>query len=155
MRQHQHRFRPAQQTFQPGWKNTNFNLTPCLPSQEPGNTICDIVCEVHLVVKAHFWKWALKIKQIRPLNIWACYTTPCSDGSFLDWIVMLLAGLPACAIKTLQMIQNAAASLVFNEPKRADITPLFVSLHWLPVAALIKYKAQRLVHRRVTGSAPL
>ncbi len=38
------------------------------------------------------------------------------------------------------MIQNAAARLVFNEPKRAHITPLFVSLHWLPVAARIKFK---------------
>ncbi len=28
-------------------------------------------------------------------------------------------------IKPLQMIQNAAARLVFNEPKRAHLTPLF------------------------------
>ncbi len=36
------------------------------------------------------------------------------------------------------MIQNAAARLVFNEPKRAHVTPLFVSLHWLLVAARIQ-----------------
>ncbi len=60
--------------------------------------------------------------------------------SRLDYCNALLAGLPSNTIKTLQMIQNAAARLVFNEPKRAHVTPLFVALHWLPVAARIKFK---------------
>ncbi len=46
--------------------------------------------------------------------------------SFLDCDA-LLAGLPSNTIKHLQMIQNAAARLVFNEPKRAHVTPLFIS----------------------------
>ncbi|CAM4732934.1 unnamed protein product [Leuciscus chuanchicus] len=62
--------------------------------------------------------------------------------SRLDYCNALLAGLPSCATKPLQMIQNAAARLVFNEPKRAHVTPLFISLHWLPLAARIKFKAQ-------------
>ncbi len=58
-----------------------------------------------------------------------------------DWtIVALLSGLPTCNIKPLQLIQNAAARVVFNEPKKAHITPLFIRLHWLPVAARIKFK---------------
>ncbi len=57
-------------------------------------------------------------------------------------------------IKPLQMIQNAAARLVFNEPKRAHVTPLFISLHWLPVAARIKFKTLMLAYRTTTGSAP-
>ncbi len=60
--------------------------------------------------------------------------------SRLDYCNALLAGLPSNTIKPLQMIQNAAARLVFNEPKRAHVTPLFVSLHWLPVAARIQFK---------------
>ncbi len=44
-------------------------------------------------------------------------------------------GLPASSIKPLQLIQNAAARLIFNEPKRRHVTPLFINLHWLPVAA--------------------
>ncbi len=52
------------------------------------------------------------------------------------------------------MIQNAAARLVFNEPKRAHVTPLFVSLHWLPVAAHIQFKTLMLAYRTTTGSAP-
>ncbi len=52
------------------------------------------------------------------------------------------------------MIQNAAAQLVFNEPKREHVTPLFVSLHWLPVAARIQFKTLMLAYETTTGSAP-
>ncbi len=73
--------------------------------------------------------------------------------SRLDYCNALLAGLPSNTIKPLQMIQNAAARLVFNEPKRAHVTPLFVSLHWLPVAARIQFKTLMLAYRTTTGSA--
>ncbi len=53
-----------------------------------------------------------------------------------------------------KMIQNAAARLVFNEPKITHVTPLFISLHWLPVAARIKFKTLMLAYRTTTGSAP-
>ncbi len=53
------------------------------------------------------------------------------------------------------MIQNAAARLVFSEPKRAHVTPLFVSLHWLPVVARIKFKTLVLAYRTATGSEPI
>ncbi len=75
--------------------------------------------------------------------------------SRLDYCNALLAGLPSNTIKPLQMIQNAAARLVFNEPKRAHVTPLFVSLHWLPVAARIEFKTLMLAYRTTTGSAPV
>ncbi len=53
-----------------------------------------------------------------------------------------------------KMIQNAAARLVFSEHKRAHVTPLFISLHWLPVAARIKFKTLMHAYRITTGSAP-
>src|SRR4029434_2902355 len=62
-------------------------------------------------------------------------------SSRLDYCNALLTGLPACVVKPLQMIQNAAARLVFNQPKRAHVTPLLIELHWLPVAARIKFKS--------------
>ncbi len=72
----------------------------------------------------------------------------------LDYCNALLAGLPSNTIKPLPMIQNAAARLVFNEPKRTHVTPLSISLHWLPVAARIKFKTLMLAYRTTTGSAP-
>src|SRR4029434_9967485 len=54
----------------------------------------------------------------------------------------------------LQMIQNAPARLVFIQPKRAHVTPLLIDLHWLPVAARIKFKSLMLAYSVLDGSAP-
>ncbi|KAI5101123.1 hypothetical protein C0J45_8326, partial [Silurus meridionalis] len=44
--------------------------------------------------------------------------------SRLDYCNSLLAGLPLNGIRPLQMIQNAAAQLVFSLPKFSHTTPL-------------------------------
>ncbi len=76
--------------------------------------------------------------------------------SRLDYCTALLAGLPANSIKPLQLIQNDAARLIFNEPKRTHVTPLFINLYWLPIAAqCIKFKALMFAYRTTSGSAPL
>uniref|UniRef100_A0A674CUA9 Reverse transcriptase domain-containing protein n=1 Tax=Salmo trutta TaxID=8032 RepID=A0A674CUA9_SALTR len=74
--------------------------------------------------------------------------------SRLDYCNSLLAGLPACAIKPLQLIQNAAAHLVFNLPKFSHVTLLLCSLHCLPVEARIRYKTMVLAYGAVRGTAP-
>ena len=47
--------------------------------------------------------------------------------SHLDYCNSLLAGLSASAIRPLQLIQNAAARLVFNQPKFTQTSPLLRS----------------------------
>ncbi len=63
--------------------------------------------------------------------------------------------LPASSIKPFQLIQNSAARLIFNEPKRMHVMPLFINLHWLPIAARIKFKALMFAYKTTSSSAPL
>ena len=72
--------------------------------------------------------------------------------SHLDYCNSLLAGLPASAIRPLQLIQNAAARLIFNVPRYTHTTPLLTDLHWLPVIARIKFKTLVLAYQAVKGS---
>ncbi|XP_036411173.1 uncharacterized protein LOC118796418 [Megalops cyprinoides] len=60
--------------------------------------------------------------------------------SCLDYCNTLLAGLPACTIQLLQLIQHTAARLIYNLPKFSRVTPLLRSLHWLPITARIRFK---------------
>ncbi len=111
----------------------------------------------HIVKTARSCRFALhNIRKIRPFltEHAAQIRAQALVISRLDYCNALLAGLPSNTIKPLQMIQNAAARLVFNEPKRAHVTPLFVSLHWLPVAARIQFKTLMLAYSTTTGSAP-
>ncbi|KAI4890599.1 hypothetical protein NFI96_003747 [Prochilodus magdalenae] len=72
----------------------------------------------------------------------------------LDYCNSLLAGLPLRAIRPLQLVQNAAARLIFNLPKFTHVTPLLRSLHWLPVVARIRFKTLMLAYKAKNGPAP-
>ncbi len=85
----------------------------------------------------------------------ACSTTSCPGPCHFKTVLLQCSSiLSSSTIKPLQMIQNAAARLVFSDPKRAHVTPLFISLHWLLVAARFKFKTLMLAYRTATGSAP-
>ncbi len=45
--------------------------------------------------------------------------------------------------------------VVFNEPKKAHVTSFFIRLHWLPVAARIKFKVLMCANKTTTGAAPI
>ncbi|KAK0154447.1 hypothetical protein N1851_003455 [Merluccius polli] len=95
----------------------------------------------HIASIARSCRFALyNIRKIRPhLNQYATQLlVQAMVTSRLDYCNALLAGLPACSIKPLQKVQNAAARLVFKQPKRAHVTPLLTDLHWLPGSGAIK-----------------
>src|SRR4029434_4694817 len=67
-------------------------------------------------------------------------------SSRLEYCNALLTGLPACVVKPLQMIQNAAARLVFNQPKRAHVTPLFIALSLTVLSLVRRFGPKRLLN---------
>ncbi len=111
----------------------------------------------HIVKTARSCSFALhNIRKIRPFltEHAAQLLVQALVISRLDYCNAFLSELPWCTIKPWQMIQNSVEWLVFKEHKRAHVTPLFVSLHWVPVAAYIKFKTVKFTYRTATGSAP-
>ncbi|KAL0146873.1 hypothetical protein M9458_057812, partial [Cirrhinus mrigala] len=95
-------------SFQPDDPTVAARISNCLADVSEN---LGVIFDDQLTFKDHIAKTARSCS--RPHNFLLYYCNA------------LLAGLPTCTIKPLQMIQNAAARLVFNEPKRAHVTPLF------------------------------
>jgi len=68
----------------------------------------------------------------------------------IDYCNALLHGAPTGTITKLQRVQNNAARVVLQAPRRSHAKPLLRTLHWLPVekriiykTAVVSFKAQR------------
>ena len=72
----------------------------------------------------------------------------------LDYCNSVLAGVPDVYLQRLQSLQNAAARLVSEARRHDHITPVLVSLHWLPVRQRIIYKTAVLVWKYLHDAAP-
>ncbi len=62
--------------------------------------------------------------------------------------------LPKKTIGLLQLIQNAAASILTRTRKSEHITPVLRSLYWLPVPFRIDFKVLLLVYKSLNGLGP-
>ena len=74
--------------------------------------------------------------------------------SRLDYGNALLYGINGSVLSRLQRVQNMAARLVTRKRKFDHITPVLVSLHWLPVKFRIHFKLLMYVFKILHGSAP-
>ena len=75
----------------------------------------------------------------------------------LDYCNSLLHGSYTSSIQTLQHMQNSAARIVLQAPRRCIANPLLRQLHWLQVRQRINYKLERFtapvyLHARVITS---
>ena len=75
-------------------------------------------------------------------------------SSRLDYCNSLLYGLPQAQIDKIQRVQNAAARLIFKQPKFSHITPVLHQLHWLPVKYRIEFKILLFTFKAIHGMVP-
>ena len=69
--------------------------------------------------------------------------------SRIDFCNLLHAGLPLSLTWKLQLVQNAAARVLTGTSWRAHIQPVLKQLHWLPVAARIRFKVWVLTFKAI------
>ncbi len=76
-------------------------------------------------------------------------------SSRLDYCNALLGGCPDSLINKLQIVQNAAAKVLTSSRKYDHITPILLSLHWLPIKFRISYKILLLAYKALNGYLPI
>ena len=74
--------------------------------------------------------------------------------SRLDYCNSLYIELPQFSITRLQMVQNAAARFLTGTRKYEHITPILMSLNWLPVHYRVHMKILMFVFKSLNGLAP-
>ena len=72
----------------------------------------------------------------------------------IDYCNGLLYGLSTNLLCKLQRVQNAATRLVTGTPRVSHITPVLLSLRWLPVKERIHYKIIIFAFKVIHGLAP-
>ena len=72
----------------------------------------------------------------------------------IDYCNSLLVNLPTCSLQKLQRVLNTAMRIVSLRPKRDDIIPVSISLHWLPTDYRLHYKVIIFVFRCLHNLAP-
>ena len=74
--------------------------------------------------------------------------------SRLDFCNSILTGITVDQINRLQRTQNCAARLIAKKRKHDHITPILISLHWLPIKFRIQFKIAVLAFRHFEGTLP-
>ena len=74
--------------------------------------------------------------------------------SRLDYCNSVLAGLPKCSLRPLQLVLNMAARLIYQAKRSCHISPILKELRWLPIEKRIEEKVLTITFKARLGSAP-
>ena len=74
--------------------------------------------------------------------------------SRIDYTNSVLFGINSNLIRRLQVLQNNAARLIFNQIRSSHATPLLYQLHWLPIDKRIIFKLLVIVFNCLHNRAP-
>ncbi|XP_072028550.1 uncharacterized protein [Amphiura filiformis] len=75
--------------------------------------------------------------------------------SKLDYANALLSGCRSTDIARLQRLQNRAARIVFQVPRRHSSSELLDSLHWLPIEKRIMFKILLYIYKSLNDLSPI
>ena len=85
----------------------------------------------------------------------ACKTLVCSLVTpRLHYGNALLYGINKSLLEKLQRVQNMGARLITRTKKHDHITPVLITLHWLPIQYRCQYKILLYVFKAFHGTAP-
>ena len=85
----------------------------------------------------------------------ACKTLVCSlITSRIDYGNALLYGTTQSVTSKLQRVQNTAARIISRTRKYDSITPVLISLHWLPIEYRCQYKLLLYTFKAIHDKAP-
>ena len=73
----------------------------------------------------------------------------------LDYCNSLFHGSPMYVLERRQKVQNSAVKLIFQCRKQNHISPLLMSLYWLPINTRIEYKLSVICHSVFFGLSPI
>ena len=103
---------------------------------------------INMVIRSVYGQLRTTGKIRKFLDTDACATAINSlVTSRLDYNNALLFGVPEKSLRRLQIMQNQAARILAKVDCHEHITPVLVSLHWLPIRARIDYKILVLVYK--------
>ncbi len=75
-------------------------------------------------------------------------------SSRINYCNSVYIGITQGQLSRLQLVQNSAARFLTRTKKRERITPVLVSLHWLPVEFRIEFKVLLMVFKALHGFSP-